>query len=141
MVLSVEATFEYDSMSESIGEIIPIEDRKSGVTACHELLSKRTRSLLAENSSWTLISEAALPRSVMPSTGSIIGGDPLPAQICSVKVGNDEMYDAVYVRCYVCSTAGPSDPLTNFLTRYASGGLASLDDEFVRYLAKLGEKD
>ena len=49
-------------------------------------------------------------------------------------------WQAVYVRCYVSSTAGSSDPLTNFLTRYASSGLASLDDEFVSYLTRLGEK-
>ena len=140
VVMSVETTHDYDGMWESVGEIIPVEDRDAGVTVCHELLSNRTRELFVADPSRTLISEAVLPRSIMPATGSVIGGDPLPAQICSVKVGNKEMYDSVYARCYVCSAAGPSDPLTNLLERYASAGLASLDGEFVSYLTKLGEK-
>lgn len=139
-VLSVETAHDYDGMWESISEIIPVEDVESGETACHELLSKRTRELFAQDPARTLISDAALPRSVMPASGSVMGGDPLPVQVCSVKVGNEEMYDSVYVRCYVCSAAGSSDPLTNLLTRYASGGLASLDDEFVSYLIRVGGK-
>ena len=127
-------------MWESIGDIIPVEDSGSGLVACHELLAKRTRELFAEDPFRILISESALPRSVMPATGAIIGGDPLPVQVCSVKVGNKEMYEAVYVRCYVCELSGSSDPLTNLLARYASDGMASLNDEFVSYLTKLGEK-
>lgn len=39
--------------------------------------------------------------------------------------------EAVYVRSYRCPADGPSDPLTNLLTRLTNNGMASLDGALI----------
>ena len=139
-VLSVMNSFDYDSCWENIGDIIATESRETGQAACRELLARRTTELLAENPAWSIIGDPVLPRSVLPATRSVLDGDPLPAHECSVKVGDTAMYESTYVRCYVCSAKGSSDPLTNLLANHARDGMASINDAFVSYLTELGRE-
>lgn len=138
VIFSVVTTHEYDSLDEAIGEIISIASLEDGIAACHELLTIRTRELLNTNPSWARIGEGVLPRAVMAATGIVLEGDPMPVHICGAKVGNAGTYDAVYVRCYLCSSDGPAEPLTNMLEKLASDGPASLNDAFVIHLASIG---
>jgi hypothetical protein len=138
-VISVVTTFDYDGMYEEVGEILGCADLEAGTAICHELLASRMRELLAANPSWAPIGSAVLPRAVMPATRAVLDGDPLPPYVCGAKVGNEVMYDSVYVRCYVCPAIGLSDPLTNLLTQLASAGLASLDESLIAYLTRAGE--
>lgn len=139
-VISVITTHDYDGVYEDIGEIIGADDSEAGTSTCHELLAIRTRDLLATNPSWTPIGGAVLPRSVLPATGTVLDGDPLPVHVCGAKVGNEKLYDSVYVRCYLCPTDGSSDRLTNLLARLSSDGLASLNDSLVSYLTRRGKQ-
>ena len=138
VVLSMMTSFDYDTTWETIGDLIATENREAGAIACGELLARRTSELLAANPSWSIIGDPVLPRSVLPATRTVLHGDPLPVAECSVKVGNTVMYESTYVRCYVCSAEGPSDPLTNLLTNYASEGFGNINDAFVSYLTQLG---
>jgi hypothetical protein len=139
VVFSVITTHDYDSMYEEIGELIGVSSPVAGTEACHDLVATRTQNLLAANPQWARIGESVLPRSVLPATGTVLDGDPLPVHVFGEKVGNAELYDAVYVRCYLCASTGDVDPLTNVLTRLASNGHGGLNDEFVSYLMKIGE--
>lgn len=138
VVLSVIVTHDYDGMFQDIGEMVPVEDKEAGIAVCHELLARRIEELLADNTSWTLIDAAVRPRSVMAATRIVVEGDPLPAHVCGSKVGNEPMYEAVYVRCYVCAADGSADPLPDFLRRLSGDSLIGLQDTLIEYLEKVG---
>ena len=138
VVLSVIVTYDYDGMFQDIGEMVPVEDQEAGIAVCHELLARRIEELLADNSSWTLIDAAVRPRSVMAATRSVVEGDPLPAHVCGSKVGNEPIYEAVYVRCYVCAADGSADPLPDFLRRLSGDSLIGLQNTLIKYLEKVG---
>ena len=138
VVLSVIETYDYDGMFQDIGEVVPVEDREAGIAICHELMAKRNEELLADNPSWTLIDATVRPRSVMAATRIVVEGDPLPAHVCGSKVGNEPIYEAVYVRCYVCTADGSADPLPDFLRRLSGDSLIGLQDTLIKYLEKVG---
>jgi len=140
VVVSVIETYDYDGMFQDIGEMVPVEDREAGIGFCHELLAKRIEELLADNPSWTLIDAAVRPRSVMAATRTVVEGDPLPAHVCGSKVGNEPIYEAVYVRCYVCAADGSVDPLPDFLRRLSGDNLIGLQDTLIEYLEKVGAR-
>lgn len=74
----------------------------------------------------------------MAATRVVVEGDPLPAHVCGSKVGNEPMYEAVYVRCYVCAADGSADPLPDFLRRLSGDSLIGLQDTLIKYLEKVG---
>ena len=138
VVLSVIETYDYDGMFQDIGEIMPVEDREAGIAVSHELLARRIEELLADNPSWTPIDATVRPRSVMAATRIVVERDPLPAHVCGSKVGNEPIYEAVYVRCYVCAADGSADPLPDFLRRHSGDSFIGLQDTLIKYLEKVG---
>ena len=141
VAISVVTTFDFDSVYEEIGELVGASDPEAGASVCHDLLEMRKRELFTANPSWEQIGDSAHPRSLLPATRTVLPDDPLPAHVCGVKVGKPELYDAVYVRCYVCSTNGEADPLRNLLAQLANAGFASLDEALRAYFIKIGKAE
>lgn len=138
-VYSAITEFDYDGMSQRMGDVIGVANVADGPAIGNQLLDTTKSAMLAKNETWKLMSEDVLPRNVLPATGTVVSGDPHPHHIAGIKIGDKEMYESAYIRIYSISCDGDADPLTNLLSKLATRSDMSLQDDFISYLQWIGK--
>lgn len=129
-VLVTRQDFDYDGMSERIETIRPLLEADDRAAIAEALLAEFRIKALGENPELKPDPRSVLPLEVMPATLTRIPGT-FPAQQLAVRLANDPLYEAVYLRAHVIESGG-AGLLDTIL------GMDGIQESLVDYIHRLG---